>query len=105
MQQRGASTACTTARRSARSSRCEGRRMTANLWEDFARRSRELYEQQAELAKLWLDGQSRLAGTLAEAGTGEGGTGPGQDTAGLGEVWRDRESVVEGKSVDLGGRR
>jgi hypothetical protein len=62
--------------------------MTANLWEDFARRSRELYEQQAELAKSWLDGQSRLAGTLAEAGTGEDGTGPGQDTAALAELWR-----------------
>jgi hypothetical protein len=35
--------------------------MNVNPWDDFARRSRELYEQQAELAKSWLDGQSRLA--------------------------------------------
>jgi polyhydroxyalkanoate synthase subunit PhaE len=62
--------------------------MTVNPWEDFARRSRELYEQQAELAKSWLDGQGRLAGTLAKAGTGEDGTGPGQDAAALAELWR-----------------
>jgi poly[(R)-3-hydroxyalkanoate] polymerase subunit PhaE len=62
--------------------------MTVNPWEDFARRSRELYEQQAELAKSWLDGQSRLAGTFAKVGTGDDGTGPGQDAAALAELWR-----------------
>ena len=36
--------------------------MSANPWEDFARRSRELYEQQAELARTWLDGQSQAGG-------------------------------------------
>src|SRR3712207_3360250 len=62
--------------------------MPVNPWEDFARRSRELYEQQAELAKSWLDGQSRLAGTFAKVGTGDDGTGPGQDAAALAELWR-----------------
>ena len=42
--------------------------MSTNPWEDFAQRSRELYEQQAELAQSWVDGQAKLAGTLAEAG-------------------------------------
>ena len=45
--------------------------MTANPWEDFARRGRELYEQQAEVARTWLDGQSKLASTLG------GDAGPG----------------------------
>ena len=36
--------------------------MSTTPWEDFAKRSRELYEQQAELAKTWLAGQSKLAG-------------------------------------------
>jgi hypothetical protein len=62
--------------------------MSVNPWDDFMRRSRELYEQQTELAKSWLDGQSRLAGTLAKAGTGEDGTGPGQEAAAMAELWR-----------------
>lgn len=60
--------------------------MSVTPWEEFARRSRELFEQQAELAKSWLDGQSRLAGTLAELGTGEDGAG--EDAAALAELWR-----------------
>ena len=48
--------------------------MTSNPWEDFAKRSRELYEQQAELARTWLDGQTKLASTLA--GAGQGGREP-----------------------------
>jgi polyhydroxyalkanoate synthesis regulator phasin len=62
--------------------------MSADPWEEFARRSRELYEQQAELAKNWLDGQSRLAGTLAAAGSGEAGTSTGQESAAMAELWR-----------------
>ena len=60
--------------------------MSVTPWEEFARRSRELFEQQAELAKSWLDGQSRLAGSLAELGTGEDGTG--DDAAAMAELWR-----------------
>ncbi len=60
--------------------------MSVTPWEEFARRSRELFEQQAELAKSWLDGQSRLAGSLTELGTGEDGTG--EDAAALAELWR-----------------
>ena len=38
--------------------------MSTTPWEDFAKRSRELYEQQAELAKTWFDGQSQARGRL-----------------------------------------
>jgi hypothetical protein len=58
--------------------------MTTNPWEDFAKRSRELYEQQAELARTWLDGQIKLASTLAGAGQG----GMGADAAAMAELWR-----------------
>ena len=66
--------------------------MSVNPWDDFARRSRELYEQQTELAKSWLDGQSRLADTLAKAGgkagSAEAGAGAGQEAAAMAELWR-----------------
>lgn len=62
--------------------------MSVNPWDDLARRSRELYEQQTELAKSWLDGQSRLAGTLTNAGSAGDGTGPGQEAAAMAELWR-----------------
>lgn len=63
--------------------------MSTNLWEDFARRSRELYQQQADLAKSWMEGQAKLAGTLA-SGTGQedGGQGWGAEAAALAELWR-----------------
>jgi hypothetical protein len=60
---------------------------TPDLWEDFARRSRALYEQQAALARTWLDGQTRLAGTLAGLG-GQGEGGIGAEAAALAELWR-----------------
>jgi hypothetical protein len=63
--------------------------MSTNLWEDFAKRSRELYQQQAELAKSWMEGQAKLAGTLA-SGTGqaEGSQGWGAEAAALADLWR-----------------
>ena len=60
--------------------------MTANPWEDFARRGRELYEQQAEVARTWLDGQSKLASTLAATPGQEDGLGA--DAAAMAELWR-----------------
>jgi polyhydroxyalkanoate synthase subunit PhaE len=60
--------------------------MTANPWEDFARRGRELYEQQAEVARTWLDGQSKLASTLGATPGQE--DGPGADAAAMAELWR-----------------
>lgn len=51
--------------------------MSTNLWEDFAKRSRELYQQQADLAKSWMEGQAKLAVTLAGIGQGEGQAGAG----------------------------
>ena len=80
--------------------------MSVNPWDDFARRSRELYEQQTELAKSWLDGQSRLADTLAKAGgnTGnaEAGAGAGQEAAAMAELWRSWLAL--GGSVGAGQR-
>ena len=64
--------------------------MTAmpNPWEEFAQRSRELYEQQAALTKSWFDGQAKLASTFAEAGQGDAATGSGIDAAAMAELWR-----------------
>jgi polyhydroxyalkanoate synthesis regulator phasin len=62
--------------------------MSTKLWEDFAKRSRELYEQQAELAKAWLDGQAQLSGTFAMAGQNEAPSGMGADAAAMAELWR-----------------
>lgn len=56
-----------------------------NPWEDFARRSQELYQQQAELAQSWMDGQAKLAGTLASAGVG--GEAPAEAAA-MADLWR-----------------
>ena len=64
--------------------------MTAmpNPWEEFAQRSRELYEQQAALTKSWFDGQAKLASTFAEAGQGDAAIGSGIDAAAMAELWR-----------------
>lgn len=60
-----------------------------NPWEDFARRSRELYEQQAELAKSWMEGQAKLASTLAGTGQdGSQGSGWGAEAAAMADLWR-----------------
>ena len=62
-----------------------------NPWEDFAQRSRELHQQQAELAKSWMEGQAKLAGTLAgSTGQEEGsqGQGWGAEAAALADLWR-----------------
>ena len=59
--------------------------MTANPWERLARRWRELYEQQAELARSWLDGQAKLAAPWLRpvpGGTAEA------DAAAMAELWR-----------------
>ena len=63
--------------------------MSTNLWEDFAQRSRELYQQQADLAKSWMEGQAKLAGTLAGTGQGEGQAGAwGAEAAAMADLWR-----------------
>lgn len=63
--------------------------MSTNLWEDFARRSRELHQQQADLAKSWMEGQAKLAGTLADTGQGEGQAGAwGAEAAAMADLWR-----------------
>lgn len=63
--------------------------MSTSLWEDLARRSRELYQQQADLAQSWMEGQAKLAGTLADTGQGEGQAGAwGAEAAALADLWR-----------------
>jgi polyhydroxyalkanoate synthase subunit PhaE len=62
--------------------------MSTTPWEEFAKRGRELYERQAELAKTWLDGQSTLAGAFAETGEGGAPAGLGADAAAMAEWWR-----------------
>ena len=62
--------------------------MSTTPWEDFAERSRELYERQAELAKTWFDGQSTLSGAFAESGEGGAQAGLGANAAAVAELWR-----------------
>ena len=62
--------------------------MSTTPWEDFAKRSRELYEQQAELTKTWFAGQTKLSGAFAETGEGDAQTGLGADAAAMAELWR-----------------
>jgi hypothetical protein len=57
----------------------------------MARRWREMYDQQAELARRWIDSQARLVGDLAGVGVA-GTTGGGGDVtveaAAMAELWR-----------------
>jgi polyhydroxyalkanoate synthesis regulator phasin len=62
--------------------------MSTTPWEDFAKHSRELYEQQAELAKTWLAGQSKLAEAFTETGEVDAQTGLGANVAAMAELWR-----------------
>jgi polyhydroxyalkanoate synthase subunit PhaE len=57
--------------------------MTEAPWEDFARRWRELYEQQAELTRNMLGGQTKIADAITGAWPGGG-----QDAAAMAELWR-----------------
>lgn len=59
---------------------------TATFWDDAGKRWREMIEQQAELARGWADGQAKLAGTLADAGSGEADAAGG--AAAMAELWR-----------------
>lgn len=59
--------------------------MTLTPWDELGKRWRELYDQQAELARSWVDGQARLAGTLAAAVPGERAEAEAEAMA---ELWR-----------------
>ncbi len=59
--------------------------MTLTSWDDMSKRWRELYDQQAELARSWADGQAKLAGTLTGAVPGEGAKAEAEAMA---ELWR-----------------
>lgn len=60
-----------------------------DAWDDMSRRWRELYEGQAEVAaevaKGWLEGQTKLASALAGSGSD---TDPVADAAAMAEAWR-----------------
>src|SRR5918997_5312808 len=59
--------------------------MTLTSWDDMTKRWRELYDQQAELARSWVDGQAKLAGTLAAAVPGEQAKA---EAEAMTELWR-----------------
>ena len=54
-------------------------------WDEMSKRWRELYDQQAELARSWVDGQAKLAGTLAAAVPGDRAKAEAEAMA---ELWR-----------------
>jgi hypothetical protein len=60
--------------------------MSANPWEDFAKRGREPHERRAGVARTVLDGQTKPAG--APAGSADHGEGSGADAAAMGEPGR-----------------
>src|SRR3954447_5054778 len=60
--------------------------MSANPWEDFAKRGREPHERRAGVARTGLDGRTKPAGT--PAGSADHGEGSGADAAAMGEPGR-----------------
>ena len=54
-------------------------------WDEMSKRWRELYDQQADLARSWVDGQAKLAGTLAAAVPGDRAKAEAEAMA---ELWR-----------------
>ncbi|HEX8374627.1 MAG TPA: hypothetical protein VF606_05560, partial [Geminicoccaceae bacterium] len=58
---------------------------TTTPWDDFGKRWREMLEHQAGLARDLVDGQAKVAGTLAGAGP-DGGVGA--QAAAVAELWR-----------------
>lgn len=59
--------------------------MTLTSWDEMAKRWRELYDQQAVLTRSWVDGQAKLAGTLAAAVPGERAKA---EAEAMTELWR-----------------
>jgi hypothetical protein len=58
---------------------------TLPSWDEMSKRWRELYDQQAEMARSWVDGQAKLAGTLAAAVPGEQAKA---EAEAMSELWR-----------------
>ena len=60
--------------------------MTHTPWDDMTRGWTDMYDQQAAMAKSWIDGQTELTNTL----TGLNGLGanPMEDAAAMSELWR-----------------
>jgi len=58
---------------------------TLPSWDEMSKRWRELYDQQAEMARSWVDGQAKLAGTLAAAVPGEQAKA---EALAMSELWR-----------------
>jgi polyhydroxyalkanoate synthesis regulator phasin len=58
---------------------------TLPSWDEMSKRWRELYGQQADLARSWVDGQAKLAGTLAAAVPGDRAKA---EAEAMSELWR-----------------
>lgn len=57
-------------------------------WDEMARKWRELYDSQAEVAKGWMEGQTQLASALLGAGGASGAGDAAADAAAMAEMWR-----------------
>lgn len=60
--------------------------MSITPWDEMTRGWTELYDQQTEMAKAWLDGQTQLANTLG--GLTSDDTNPMSDATAMSELWR-----------------
>ena len=60
--------------------------MSITPWDEMTRGWTELYDQQAEMTKTWLAGQTQLASTLG--GLISADTNPTADATAMGELWR-----------------
>lgn len=60
--------------------------MSITPWDEMTRGWTELYDQQTEMAKAWLDGQTQLANTLG--GLASDDTNPMADATAMSELWR-----------------
>jgi polyhydroxyalkanoate synthase subunit PhaE len=59
--------------------------MTVTPWEEFARRSREMFEWQAELTRSWFEGTGKITADFVSAMPNQGG---GESMAAMAELWR-----------------
>ena len=61
----------------------------SNPWEDFARLSQDLYRQQTDVAKSWIEGNTTFAAAGAGAGQGDGPAAAwGAEASAMADLWR-----------------
>lgn len=66
--------------------------MSTTPWDEMARRWREVYDEQASVAKQWMDGQAQLGSAFAGA-TNDDGRDPASDAEGMAQLWRSWTSL------------